>query len=157
MTFSMTCWNKHRAAAVWWHLAATRCWGDFIQDTSLAPEAVKKKRSLEQLRRIGWALFVGGLCFRKWPWAEDERGQVSEGLLATCTCKLNPSHVSTSSFPCQPLYIDTNRTSITINPYKTNISHINAFFQQQTQTAPNKGPGPCHTVHHGTRSCGCPL
>ncbi|CAL1153647.1 unnamed protein product [Cladocopium goreaui] len=30
-----------------------QCWGDFIQDTSLAPEAVKKKRSLEQLRRIG--------------------------------------------------------------------------------------------------------
>eukprot|EP00435_Cladocopium_sp_Y103_P052387 s781_g16.t1 len=30
-----------------------QCWGDFIQDTSLAPEAVKKKRSLKQLQRIG--------------------------------------------------------------------------------------------------------
>ena len=30
-----------------------RCWGDFIQDTSLASAAAKKQRSLEQLKRIG--------------------------------------------------------------------------------------------------------
>ena len=110
LTFSMTCWNKHRAVAVWWHLA-TRCWGDFIQDTSLAPEAVKKKRSLEQLRRIGWALFIGGLCFRKWPWAEDERGQVSKGLLATL--QIEP-------IPCFHKFFS---MSTTLYRYQQDINH----------------------------------